>query len=41
MEERAASAPGRRTLLAALFFLLAVVWLEPAGSRLAEPDETR
>ncbi len=41
MEELAATAPGRRTLLAALLALLAVVWLEPAGSRLAEPDETR
>ena len=41
MEELAAKTPGRRTLLAALFALLAVVWLEPPGSRLAEPDETR
>ena len=28
-------------LLAALLLLIAVVWLEPAGSFLAEPDETR
>jgi 4-amino-4-deoxy-L-arabinose transferase-like glycosyltransferase len=41
MEELADASPGRRTLLAALFALLAVVWLEPAGSRLAEPDESR
>ncbi len=41
MEVLAAKAPGRRTLLAALLALLAVVWLEPPGSRLAEPDETR
>ncbi len=41
MEELAAATPGRRTLLAALLALLAVIWLEPAGSRLAEPDETR
>ncbi|HEY3203157.1 MAG TPA: glycosyltransferase family 39 protein [Thermoanaerobaculia bacterium] len=30
-----------RILSAALLLLLAVVWLEPAGSGLAEPDETR
>ena len=30
-----------RTLLAALLLLIAVVWLEPPGSFLAEPDETR
>jgi 4-amino-4-deoxy-L-arabinose transferase-like glycosyltransferase len=30
-----------RTLAAALLLLLAMVWLEPAGSGLAEPDETR
>ena len=30
-----------RALLAALLLLIAVVWLEPAGSFLAEPDETR
>jgi 4-amino-4-deoxy-L-arabinose transferase-like glycosyltransferase len=30
-----------RALWAALLLLLAVVWLEPAGSGLAEPDETR
>ncbi len=30
-----------RTLVAALLLLAAMVWLEPAGSRLAEPDETR
>jgi len=41
MEELAARTPGRRPLLAALLALLAVVWLEPSGSRLAEPDETR
>ena len=41
MEELAARTPGRRTLVAALLALLAVVWLEPSGSRLAEPDETR
>ena len=35
--------PGSRRAraLAALLLLLAVVWLEPAGSGLAEPDETR
>ena len=32
---------GERALLAALLLLTAVVWLEPAGSFLAEPDETR
>ena len=31
----------RRFLTAALLLLAAVVWLEPAGSWLAEPDETR
>jgi len=41
MEELPARPPGSRSLLAALLFLLAVVWLEPAGSGLAEPDETR
>jgi 4-amino-4-deoxy-L-arabinose transferase-like glycosyltransferase len=30
-----------RTLAAALLLLAAMVWLEPAGSGLAEPDETR
>ena len=34
-------AGGERALLAALLLLIAVVWLEPAGSFLAEPDETR
>lgn len=34
--------PGsRRLFAAALLLLAAVVWLEPAGSSLAEPDETR
>ncbi len=32
---------GQRLLLAALLALLAAVWLEPAGSWLAEPDEAR
>jgi 4-amino-4-deoxy-L-arabinose transferase-like glycosyltransferase len=32
---------GERALLAALLLLTAVVWLEPSGSFLAEPDETR
>ncbi|MFY9550389.1 MAG: phospholipid carrier-dependent glycosyltransferase, partial [Thermoanaerobaculia bacterium] len=32
---------GLRTLAAALLLLAAMVWLEPAGSGLAEPDETR
>ncbi len=41
MEELTARTPGRRTLLAALFALIAVAWLEPSGARLAEPDETR
>jgi hypothetical protein len=36
------SAPARAWLLpAALLLLLFTVWLEPAGSHLAEPDETR
>ncbi len=33
--------PGEKALWAALLLLLAIVWLEPAGSGLAEPDETR
>jgi 4-amino-4-deoxy-L-arabinose transferase-like glycosyltransferase len=41
MEELPARPPGSRSLLVALLFLLAVVWLEPSGSGLAEPDETR
>jgi len=41
MEELPARPPGSRSLLAALLFLIVVVWLEPAGSGLAEPDETR
>jgi 4-amino-4-deoxy-L-arabinose transferase-like glycosyltransferase len=32
---------GERVLFAALLLLTAVIWLEPAGSFLAEPDETR
>ena len=40
-DERPSETPGEPRLLAALLFLLAVVWLEPAGSVLAEPDETR
>ena len=41
MEELPARPPGSRSLLVALLLLLAVVWLEPRGSGLAEPDETR
>jgi len=33
--------PGNRLLLASLLLLILVVWFEPAGSWLAEPDETR
>lgn len=33
--------PGNRLLLASLLLLTLVVWFEPAGSWLAEPDETR
>jgi 4-amino-4-deoxy-L-arabinose transferase-like glycosyltransferase len=32
---------GQRVLLAALLLLVLVTWLEPPGSGLAEPDETR
>ncbi len=32
---------GERVLLAALLLVAAVAWFEPAGSGLAEPDETR
>jgi 4-amino-4-deoxy-L-arabinose transferase-like glycosyltransferase len=41
MEELPARPPGSRSLVAAFLLLLAIVWLEPAGSGLAEPDETR
>ena len=41
MEELPARTPGSRSLLAALVLLLAAVWIEPRGSGLAEPDETR
>ncbi len=43
MEERfgAPRPPGSRSLLGAFVVLLAIVWLEPRGSGLAEPDETR
>ncbi len=41
MEDRPSGLPGERALWAALLLLLAVVWLEPSGSGLAEPDETR
>lgn len=33
--------PGNRLLLASLLLLILVVWFEPAGFWLAEPDETR
>jgi 4-amino-4-deoxy-L-arabinose transferase-like glycosyltransferase len=35
------SAAGDRLLLAALLLLTAIFWIEPRGSGLAEPDETR
>jgi 4-amino-4-deoxy-L-arabinose transferase-like glycosyltransferase len=41
MEELPARIPGSRSLLVALLLLLAAVWIEPRGSGLAEPDETR
>jgi 4-amino-4-deoxy-L-arabinose transferase-like glycosyltransferase len=41
MEAIPARPPGSRSLIAACVVLLAVVWLEPRGSALAEPDETR
>ena len=41
MEELPARIPGSRSLLVALVLLLAAVWIEPRGSGLAEPDETR
>ena len=37
----ASSNAGERVLFAALVLLVAVIWLEPSGSGLAEPDETR
>ena len=37
----ASSSAGQRVLFAALLLLLAVAWIEPRGSGLAEPDETR
>jgi 4-amino-4-deoxy-L-arabinose transferase-like glycosyltransferase len=39
--ESSGASAGTRLLWVALLLLLAVVWLEPAGSGLAEPDETR
>jgi 4-amino-4-deoxy-L-arabinose transferase-like glycosyltransferase len=41
MEAIPARPPGSRSLAAAFLVLLSVVWLEPKGSGLAEPDETR
>ena len=41
MEAIPARPPGSRSLVAAVVVLLAVIWLEPRGSALAEPDETR
>jgi len=41
MEELPARPPGSRSLLLAFVLLLSIVWLEPSGSGLAEPDETR
>ena len=41
MEAIPARPTGSRSLAAAFVVLLAVVWLEPRGSGLAEPDETR
>src|SRR5262245_50108885 len=41
MEALPARPPGSRSLMAAFVVLLAVVWIEPRGSGLAEPDETR
>jgi 4-amino-4-deoxy-L-arabinose transferase-like glycosyltransferase len=43
LSEAAVAKPdfGERALIAALLLLLAAVWLEPRGSGLAEPDETR
>ena len=41
MEAIPARPPGSRSLIAAVVVLLAVIWLEPRGSALAEPDETR
>jgi 4-amino-4-deoxy-L-arabinose transferase-like glycosyltransferase len=41
MEAIPARPTGSRSLIAAFVVLLAVVWLEPRGSALAEPDETR
>ena len=42
IDAAAASAnAGERVLLAVLLLLVAVFWLEPSGSGLAEPDETR
>lgn len=42
MRDDGAERPGgERALLAVLLLLTAVVWLEPSGSFLAEPDETR
>ena len=41
MEALPARPTGSRSLVAAFVVLLAVVWLEPRGSALAEPDETR
>ncbi|MEP6994763.1 MAG: phospholipid carrier-dependent glycosyltransferase [Acidobacteriota bacterium] len=43
MEAASPASPssGERTLLAVLLLLCAVAWIEPRGSGLAEPDETR
>ncbi len=41
MDEPHTESPRERVLWFALLLLLAVVWLEPSGSFLAEPDETR
>jgi 4-amino-4-deoxy-L-arabinose transferase-like glycosyltransferase len=41
MEESRTDSPHERVLWFALLLLLAAVWLEPSGSFLAEPDETR
>ena len=41
MEAAADRTGGERVLSAALLLLAAVILLEPAGSSLAEPDETR
>ena len=40
-EASATDSSGRLPVLVALLLLLAVVWIEPSGSSLAEPDETR